>query len=180
MLNVFEYFSENDYLAHHGILGQKWGVRRYQNSDGSLTTEGKARYGKSLIENDKGFHDKFSVYSTKYVIKKKDRDAIYKKTREGQELRKSLYESSKECKSILDKVRKKSDEFLEDDSDKTFNELYELQKAFKEASGKLFSDVLSVYGDVPVKNATGDYNLLDVLVDKSGDDFWYYAYGDWK
>lgn len=32
-------------LCHHGILGQRWGVRRFQNSDGSLTSEGKNRYG---------------------------------------------------------------------------------------------------------------------------------------
>lgn len=32
---------ETNYLAHHGILGMKWGVRRYQNKDGSLTPEGK-------------------------------------------------------------------------------------------------------------------------------------------
>lgn len=31
-------------LYHHGILGQKWGIRRYQNSDGSLTNAGKKRY----------------------------------------------------------------------------------------------------------------------------------------
>ena len=30
-------------IEHHGILGQKWGVRRYQNKDGSLTTAGKQR-----------------------------------------------------------------------------------------------------------------------------------------
>lgn len=36
---------ESNYLAHYGILGMKWGVRRYQNADGSLTTEGKERYG---------------------------------------------------------------------------------------------------------------------------------------
>jgi len=32
------------YLMHHGIKGQKWGVRRYQNADGSLTPAGKLRY----------------------------------------------------------------------------------------------------------------------------------------
>lgn len=31
-------------LYHHGILGQKWGVRRYQNEDGSLTEDGRRRY----------------------------------------------------------------------------------------------------------------------------------------
>lgn len=45
------YISKEDYqeyLAHHGILGQKWGIRRYQNKDGSLTPEGKARYGSNF------------------------------------------------------------------------------------------------------------------------------------
>ena len=36
-------YNQNE-LYHHGILGQRWGVRRYQNSDGSLTSEGKKRY----------------------------------------------------------------------------------------------------------------------------------------
>lgn len=43
------------YLAHHGILGMKWGVRRYQNPDGSLTAAGKARYYKNDIK--KGYRD---------------------------------------------------------------------------------------------------------------------------
>lgn len=31
-------------LYHHGIFGQRWGVRRFQNKDGTLTAEGKKRY----------------------------------------------------------------------------------------------------------------------------------------
>ncbi len=33
--------DQDDYLEHHGILGMKWGIRRYQNPDGSLTDAGK-------------------------------------------------------------------------------------------------------------------------------------------
>jgi hypothetical protein len=40
---------EEPYLAHHGIKGQKWGVRRWQNEDGTLTEEGKRKYG--TVEN---------------------------------------------------------------------------------------------------------------------------------
>ena len=36
----------SDEIYHHGIPGQKWGVRRFQNPDGSLTSEGRKRYSK--------------------------------------------------------------------------------------------------------------------------------------
>ena len=40
-----EYVFTKDELAHHGIKGQKWGIRKYQNPDGTLTPEGRERYG---------------------------------------------------------------------------------------------------------------------------------------
>ena len=37
-------FKMNNELEHHGTKGQRWGVRRYQNKDGSLTSAGKKKY----------------------------------------------------------------------------------------------------------------------------------------
>ena len=46
------YYHRTDELYHHGILGQKWGIRRYQNKDGSLTPAGKKRYSITDVSNE--------------------------------------------------------------------------------------------------------------------------------
>ena len=67
----------NNELYHHGILGQKWGVRRYQNKDGTLTAAGKKRkgYSKKYYENTKDTIKKYeetnnvksSAQGTKFI-----------------------------------------------------------------------------------------------------------------
>ena len=50
-----------NYICHHGVKGMKWGVRRYQNKDGSLTSEGKERYSvEERKRNSKELNDTIS------------------------------------------------------------------------------------------------------------------------
>lgn len=55
-----EYLLTPAYLQHHGILGQRWGVRRFQNPDGTLTNAGKKRKaeGNSADEKSEETKDK--------------------------------------------------------------------------------------------------------------------------
>lgn len=57
-------------LAHYGILGMHWGVRRYQNKDGTLTPKGKAR----LEKKDDDWAKKHSDEITKRAIKKSSKE----------------------------------------------------------------------------------------------------------
>lgn len=46
-------------LEHHGIKGIKWGIRRYQNYDGTLTDTGKKRYDKDIQRKQKRYDKKY-------------------------------------------------------------------------------------------------------------------------
>ena len=56
------------YLVHHGILGQKWGLRRYQNADGTLTDAGKKRYS-AKIEKKESRNERLAKKQLRYQTK---------------------------------------------------------------------------------------------------------------
>lgn len=65
MYNTTQY---NPVLCHHGILGMKWGIRRYQNKDGTLTAAGKKRYP---TRDGNGTSEKASQEKKQPVARKK-------------------------------------------------------------------------------------------------------------
>lgn len=86
------------YVTHSGIKGMKWGVRRYQNKDGSLTPAGQKRYNRKNAEEHEDYtktHDKKSIKSmsnqelrdrnNRLQAEKQYRD-LTKKTSKGQKL----------------------------------------------------------------------------------------------
>ena len=77
---------EKNTLAHWGIKGQKWGVRRYQNKDGSLTPAGKKRYDRDVAENN---------------AKKKDNRIVI----DGPDASRWVKEDTRRAKGVVDSSR---------------------------------------------------------------------------
>ena len=97
--------TPNDFLAHHGIKGQKWGIRRYQNPDGTLTAEGRERY-KEVFKNSFSYQNStpsFVKVHNNLISKYKANNPNASKE-DIQNLRKSLNKLDKEyVKENLDK-----------------------------------------------------------------------------
>lgn len=70
------------YLLHHGIKGQRWGVRRFQNNDGTLTSAGKKRRSEERTPEEKKAHNKriaVSVAATAATVAASAATAYYLK-----------------------------------------------------------------------------------------------------
>ena len=98
-------------IEHHGIKGQKWGVRRYQNPDGTLTPLGRKKLGRlerRVTKLGNTVKQSRSRYMT-LAKKKKNGTATSKELREYDQLSSALRKSSKKLKRVSSELDSKKD-----------------------------------------------------------------------
>ena len=163
----------SNFLAHHGIKGQKWGVRRFRNTDGTLTDEGKARYGKTDPQKDKTkfIRGRVSKLDSTYtdINKRWDDEArdIYRKYRKQySKLEKQAYahtnpeDYEKYWKPLEDLERK-----IDKETDEAF---YKYGVERKQATIDFLDEMKSTYGNFTVD----DLDINSGVLGKTG------TYGD--
>ena len=134
--------SKETYLAHHGVKGQQWGVRRYQNKDGTLTAKGEKKYQNkdgSLNEGGKKLISK--EYKKSMVSLLKAPEDLFVKT----------------WNSAADDINSNIDKFNAD-SEKKYGKDYGRNKNYEKDYDKLWSETYRRHEKTNLRELYSDNN----------------------
>lgn len=173
--------EHSDIIEHHGIKGQRWGVRRYQNEDGTLTTAGKKRQERKDYRLDKARqrqlkavayqagrfsrkydkeYDKLNRKVSKRIEKDLDKHGALsrrteKKERTVEQLKRDRDDYRKYAKESMELAKKHTANMLETYADRKVSEVKTYEKKGREyVKGKSLS--LVYLQKVAVSNKQGD------------------------
>lgn len=143
---MIKYYISNT-LSHHGIVGQKWGIRKYQNEDGSLTAAGRERYGVSKRRERKA--NKIEAKINKKLAKSKAYDD---KVLRGREKTRAIKNERYDRK--IDKIKSTTNDELAikklEYKKKRYNSDFDrTTKAIKKGQ-KAYNDTLKNYKDAKI------------------------------
>lgn len=133
----------NNYIIHWGIKGQRWGIRRYRNKDGSLTPAGERRYNRSNTDADKWVRE--DLVRTKNLTKEaknltQEAANLNRLTTSTRSKSKRMDLSKMTDKEMRDKINR---ELLERQYDQLFNEM---DKKNTRRGREIVGDTLAIAG----------------------------------
>ena len=176
------YRQKIDEMYHHGIKGQRWGVRRYQNPDGTLTDAGRKKYLKDwnkYADTAKGYHKVQKKYGIDKIDVPKAADSYKAKTKVLRDINTEVNDKKKykETSDEFDRLLKKVDPKMStDELDLSYTQIFLVTKGinpnkfskevinaendYKKALKKEVNRVLGEVGNEPIKNAP-QYTISD-------------------
>ena len=157
----------SDYLEHHGILGMKWGVRRFQREDGSLTPAGKKRKSSNNREFKENRHDRAARAS------QRDADDLRKHgyTKEADAVQKVADRQREKANAIREKTARKQEKISNRKLAREVGKIYkeESKKEYTKAVDKLEKYTGKKYYDLnDTIQKTAAKNTTDRITQKYG------------
>lgn len=165
------YYAE-EYLIHFGTKGMKWGVRRYQNKDGSLTDAGKKRLSNELVKEYKREYSSAQPGRVGDIYKNKLKDEVKKVITDDDKTR--IADAKKKFLSAMDEVDKAEAE-LDKIATKYGKEYYDAEMkrnpdyyTTERSQDKLFEYAVYDYGFDKARKSRPDL----AEAERAGDKYW--------
>lgn len=167
------------YISHHGILGQRWGIRRFQNKDGSLTAEGRKRYNSNVVKAAKNYADLDNRASADI---KKAQSQLKSVLRDANDNSKELRLLLDNAKSLEKYEQEEWEKWINDDervhqtmkevlNEKSPEKIKELREYYNDTIKRYGSDISDKYGyslDPNPKSGKVDNWLIDTALKLDG------------